>query len=265
VIKQPQIINFYGLTFTNISKKELIDFSTEIVQSGQKKIFHGYSLMFLPKLKSNPNLLNYLQNIDHFLIDGRGIYLLLKFFGENVKEHISLPDFAEILLELSNQNSFRVLLFGASEEINKKAKENVSKNYNNIELFGINGYFSEEDEEHIVDKINDIKADIILIGISTPKKEKFTFDWANRINSKIIVHCGGVIDILAGKTRREPRIIKFLALTWLYRLVLEPKRLFKIMIPNFFIIMFGLVPRIILNKLVRRKDFSIPNYFTKIK
>jgi len=129
---------------------------------------------------------------------------------------------------------------------------------------GIDGYFSKSDEPDIVKKINNINPDILLIGISSPKKELFADKWRNRINAPIIVPCGGMIDVLAGKTKITPRFVKNIGLAWFYRFIQEPRRLFGPIsqwLPTF---MFKILPSMLYATLFK-KDLSIPDLLIKDK
>ena len=186
----------------------LVEINSIIITKKTKVIF-GYSLTILPKFKTHPEFFYFSNKFDIFLSDGRGMYFLLKLLGFPLKSNISIPQLSLKLLTLADKYKYKVLLLGSDKNTNKIATANIRKNYPNaVVCAGINGYFSEDEESDIVSKINRQKPDILLIGISSPKKESFVNKWRKDLNVNIILPCGGVIDALAGKTKITPPFIK---------------------------------------------------------
>lgn len=254
---------YLGLKFSIFELNALIEKIKNTINNNEQLVIFGYSLTVIPKFKNHPEFFTYSNKFDVFLADGRGMYLLLKTLGFKIRSDISIPRLSEKLMQLANDNNYKVLLFGAKEEINKKAVEKSKRLYPNaIICDGINGYYNKEDEQKIVAKINSENPDILLIGISSPIKEKFVNDWRAVLSPKIIVPCGGVIDAFAGETKITPPLLKKLGLAWLYRYVQEPIRLFKPILINGLSIIFILFPTIIFNFYIRKnKNFSIPKFY----
>jgi N-acetylglucosaminyldiphosphoundecaprenol N-acetyl-beta-D-mannosaminyltransferase len=254
---------YLGLKFSVFDLSVLLNRIKELINKDIQTVVYGYSLTLLPKFREFPELFTYSNRFDLFLTDGRGMFILLKLLKFQLKSEISIPRFAEHLLNLANHNQYRVLLFGSKENVNKKATEKIRIKYPEaIICQGINGYFNKEEEEKIVEKINSLAPDILFIGISSPIKEKFVIDWRNELNAKIILPCGGLIDALAGETSIAPILIKKLGLAWFYRFLQEPRRLFKPLFINGLIVLFYLVPVILLQYYIKgNKKFSIPSYY----
>lgn len=233
------------------------------IKEKKQKVFFGYSLVLLPRFRTCPDIFRYSDTFDVFLADGKGMFWLFRLAGVPLKSDISLPDLANIVLRLADENGFKVLLLGADDETNSTATSNIRKDYPGAFIVdGINGYFKKEEEDSIVERINKSAPDIILIGISSPKKEEFVHDHRDRINSSILIPCGGVIDVLAGKTKREPVIIKKTGMTWLYRFMQEPGRLFRPVLLNGLSVFFSLLPVVLFNLFIKRnKKFSIPAFY----
>ncbi|MEO8664347.1 MAG: WecB/TagA/CpsF family glycosyltransferase [Ignavibacteria bacterium] len=259
-IKTERVLGLKISLFTITSIKNAI---INFIRSKEQKVFFGYSLVLLPRFRSCPEIFTYSDTFDLFVADGKGMYWIFKIAGVKLQNDISLPDLAEMVLELANENKFSVMLLGAEEEVNRTATEKIRLRFPNAIIFdGINGYFKKEDEEEVVKKINDVRPDILLIGISSPKKEKFVFDWRSKLETSLLIPCGGVIDVLAEKTSREPLIIKKTGLTWIYRFIQEPVRLFRPVLLNGLSVIFFLIPVILLNVLIRKnKTFSIPGFY----
>ncbi len=119
--------SFLGLKFSLFNNDELIDSIIKTINQQSQKVIFGYSLTLLPKFKQHPQIYTYSNEFDWFVPDGKGIYMLYRVLGVPLKYHISLPDLTELVLEISNNNNYKVLLLGATKEINNKAVNNLKK------------------------------------------------------------------------------------------------------------------------------------------
>jgi len=257
-------INFFGLKLSII---ELVSLKNEIycaIKTNEKKVIFGYSLGSIRLLKKYPIMLHFgWEKTDIMIVDGRGLYLLGKFLGFPFKDDISIPQLSNIILDMANQYCFSILLLGTTIENNQKAVENIKNKYKNINVFkGIHGFFEEADEQIIVNEIIKNKPDILFVGISSPKKEDFINRWKDKLEVKIILLCGGVIDILAGDKIQTPLWLKKVGGASFFRFIQEPKRLYKYFFPFIFFLIFKFLPAIIIYVIIKRKrDFSITNFY----
>jgi N-acetylglucosaminyldiphosphoundecaprenol N-acetyl-beta-D-mannosaminyltransferase len=264
-MKKIEFIDFFNLKLSIFEIKELLDYIHDVIIENRKAICYGYSFGTLPYFKKYPEIAIYSNQFDVSVIDGRGLFVLVKLLGFPIKSDLSIPTLVDLTLRQANDNNFSVMLLGAKQDINNKATENLKLKYPNARIFpGINGYFKEIEEDEIISKINKLKPDILLIGISSPIKEKFAFINQNKLNVKIIIPCGGVIDILAGHKKRIPKFIKKMGLAWFYRYIQEPRRLFKDSILNSFSVLFHMIPYLLITSYILHKKFSIPKFYNAL-
>jgi len=254
---------FLGLKYSIFNLEELKQNIIFGIKNGITSVYYGYSLTLLSKFKKYPEIYLFSNRFDYFLADGKGYYFFLRLFGIKLESDISLPDLAILLLEIANEKKFSVLLFGADNNTNIAATGKIRRKYPNAKIVdGINGFYNEMEEAAIINKINALSPDIMLVGISSPKKEKISIEWKDRLKVKVIVPCGGVIDVFAENTKREPKIVKKIGLTWIYRFLQEPKRLFKPLFMGGLSVLFWLIPKVIYEiKIKKNTSFSIPEFY----
>jgi len=89
------------------------------------------------------------------------------------------------------------------------------------------GYFKREDAAGIAEEIRALRPDILLVGMSSPRKEQFLARWSDHMNVPVCHGVGGSFDVLAGKVKRAPLFLQQLGLEWLYRVLQEPRRMWK--------------------------------------
>jgi N-acetylglucosaminyldiphosphoundecaprenol N-acetyl-beta-D-mannosaminyltransferase len=250
--------DWFGLRLHNVTRDSLLKYVDSVLQDKIPRVIFGYSLTIIPKLKNDPHLAGLSNSFDVLLPEGKGIFLLANLFGADFQEHVSLPDAVEQLLLHSNTRKYSIFLLGATKEINAKARENIRRQYPQLAAVqGLDGYFGERDEMRVFETIRKADPDLILVGISSPMKERIATRLRASIQRGVIIPCGGVIDILGGKVKREPAIVKKLGVTWLFRFVQEPRRLFRPVLMNGIYFMAILFPLAIWKKLVMRdKSFT---------
>lgn len=175
------------------------------------------------------------QIIDNSILpmpDGAGAVLGFKFlYGENCIK-VDLP---KTILEISNEEKYKLFVLGATEEVNKMAVKRIKELYPFTNIVGRHdGYF--DNEEEIISILVEKKPDIVLIALGSPKQEKFAAKLKNYLPNTIFIGCGGALNILAGKVKRAPKFFQDNHLEWFYRLIKEPKRIKRQkVLPIFFI------------------------------
>ena len=136
-----------------------------------------------------------------------------------------------------NENKYekekrRVMFMGSSEEVLEKIRQRAAVDYPNLEIVTYSppykAEFSDEDNTAIIKAINEAKPDLLWIGMTAPKQEKWTWQHWNELD----IHChvgtiGAVFDFYAGTAQRAPLWWQKHSLEWLYRLVKEPKRMWR--------------------------------------
>ena len=132
------------------------------------------------------------------------------------------------------KNNYSLYLLGGKDGIAEAAAKNIKDKYPNIKIAGFHhGYFKgshlgligEKEELELIDEINNVKPDIIFVGLGFPRQEIWIDANRDKLNGKVIIGNGGVMDILSGNAKRAPEIYQKLGLEWLYRLIKEPSRI----------------------------------------
>lgn len=249
----------YGLKVSNFKLSEIESLFLATINENKCIVLFGHSLGYLTLFKKHPSLYSIINSYDVLVCDGTQFNWYCILNGFKIETVISIPDMTTYTLEFANRNGYSVLLFGAKEEINKKATTNLQKKYPNaIILPGINGYYLEGDELEIVEKINSHKPQILLIGISTPIKEFFVSKYKNVLGANIIIPCGGMIDVYSGYTRQSPHWLKKAGLATPFRIIQEPRRLFALHTWMIFEIICKLFPITFYYRCVlQRKTFNL--------
>lgn len=196
----------------------------------------------------NPELKISLQNADLVLPDGAGLVMAVKSFGISLSR-IPGIEFSENLIELAAQKGWKVGFWGAKEETVFQAVENLKMKYPSLKVcFVRSGYYSENEEEQIIENIKSCGAQILFVAMGVPKQELIIRKYKKNLNC-IMIGVGGSFDVWSGFIKRAPSTFRKLGLEWFYRLLKEPNR-FSRMFPTLPLF----VVRVILNSKKIRKE-----------
>ena len=175
-----------------------------------------------------------LRNGDYLIPDGASIVKACRWLGckSQPKERVAGWDLFEFEMDRLNGTGGRCMFMGSSPKVLSLIVEKAKTVYPNIEIVTYSPpykpEFTDEDNRAIVKAINDADPDLLWIGMTAPKQEKWAYSHWNELN--ICCHVGtigAVFDFFAGTYERAPRWWQEHSLEWLYRLVKEPRRMWR--------------------------------------
>lgn len=175
-----------------------------------------------------------LMNGDALIPDGASIVKACKKIHakSQPKERIAGWDLFEMEMKRLNEKGGKCMFMGSSENVLGLIREKAREVYPNIEVVTYSPpykpEFNDAENKAIVDAINAANPDLLWIGMTAPKQEKWTYSHWDELN----IHChvgtiGAVFDFFAGTAKRAPLWWQRHSLEWLYRLIIEPKRMWR--------------------------------------
>ena len=181
----------------------------------------------LVNMQKDQQLKTSVEACDIINIDGMGVVLGARFLGIDVPERVAGVDLFYELLKMAEGEQFPVFLLGATDEVVTETVRRVQEKHPRLPLAGFHhGYFW-EDEEAVVEKIKDSGTRMLFVAITSPKKENFINKWQDRLGVDFVMGVGGTFDVVAGKVNRAPLWMQKCGLEWFYRVLQEPRRMWK--------------------------------------
>lgn len=178
-------------------------------------------------MQRDPQLDASVRECDIINIDGMGVVLGARLLGHNVPERVAGVDLFHELLAMSASKGYSVYLLGAKDEVVGETARRVQQLYPGLKLAGYHhGYFW-DDEEAMVNKVRESGAQLLFVAITSPKKENFINRWRDQLGVTFVMGVGGTFDVVAGKVKRAPVWMQKWGLEWLYRVIQEPRRMWK--------------------------------------
>jgi len=211
---------------TMIETVQLIDESLKLKKQLVHNCINANKVVLMEK---DAFLRTSLNEADIISADGQAVVWASRLLRQPLPERVPGIDLMENLIELSNRRGYKVFLFGATEEIVK----NVCTLYENIFNKGLvagfrNGYYTQKDELDIVAQINNSGANMLFVAIPSPQKEVFINKYKHQLpNVGLLMGVGGSFDVISGKVTRAPRWMQNNGLEWLFRLIQEPRKMWK--------------------------------------
>jgi N-acetylglucosaminyldiphosphoundecaprenol N-acetyl-beta-D-mannosaminyltransferase len=180
------------------------------------------------KLRHDAHLRDSLLDCDVLLADGQSVVWASRLLRRPMPERVAGIDLFERLLELAAADGWSVYLLGAKPDVLATMQQRLSERFAGLKVAGArDGYFTDAEAGAVAADIRDSGADMLFLGMTSPKKENFLGDFGATLNVPVLHGVGGSFDIMAGITKRAPVRWQRLGLEWLYRVLQEPGRLWR--------------------------------------
>lgn len=164
------------------------------------------------------------------LPDGKPLSILSKIRGFKNAERVTGPDLMEEIFKISELHGYKHYFYGSTEETLNKLKNKLNEKYPDMKISGIYSppfrKLTKEEDMEVVKNINENSPDFVWVGLGAPKQEMWMYEHKNIINS-VMIGVGAGFDYHAGNISRAPKWMQNMSLEWLYRLMQDPRRLWK--------------------------------------
>jgi len=174
-----------------------------------------------------------LHDADILLPDGAGIVLASRMLGGTIRRRITGSDiFAAINATLNEQGGTSCFFLGSTPAVTKAIVNRMDRDYPHVRVAGtysppFRTEFTEEDDRAMLAAVNAMRPDILWVGMTQPKQEKWIHRNRHLICAKAAIAVGAVFDFYGGRIKRSPLVFQRLGLEWLPRLMREPRRLWR--------------------------------------
>ena len=216
----------------NITFNEAIDRIEQFIKNRRPSYIVTPNVDHIVKLQDDKEFQKIYHNADLAIVDSVPLLLTTKYLNTPLKEKISGSDLFPAFCGVAAQKGYRVFLLGGRPGAARKAGEVLKNKYTSLQIRGTYcpPYNFENDElenNHIVDIIKKAEPDILFVGLGAPKQEKWIYKYKELYSVPVSIGIGVSFEFIAGMVKRAPRWMQKIGLEWFWRLILEPKRLWK--------------------------------------
>ncbi|MBO9584147.1 MAG: WecB/TagA/CpsF family glycosyltransferase [Flavobacterium sp.] len=168
---------------------------------------------------------------DILLPDGIGIVSAVRLFTHKTIKKVAGADIHQFLLTNLNKKGGTCFYLGSSQNTLNKITARISKDFPNIKLSTFSppykDEFSQNDIKKMLEEVNAFKPDVLFVGMTAPKQEKWSNMYKNELDARVICSIGAVFDFYAGTIARPSKFCVKIGLEWFVRLLKEPRRMWK--------------------------------------
>jgi N-acetylglucosaminyldiphosphoundecaprenol N-acetyl-beta-D-mannosaminyltransferase len=227
-LREDRRVEVLGCPVDALDMDQTVARCAELIESGG---FHQHVAINAAKLvamRNDPRLREIVAGCDVINADGQSVVWASKLLGVPLPERVAGIDLMDRLLAESERRGYGVFILGARDEVLREAVRRIRAKYPRIDLAGArDGYFSDAQIPAVCAEIRASRAQILLVAMSSPRKELFLGEQGPTLDVPFVMGVGGSIDVMAGVTKRAPGAWQRLGMEWLYRLVQEPRRMFR--------------------------------------
>jgi len=221
-----ELCRLFGLEIAPLTLSQAVGLAEFAVDRRERLLVGVVNAAKVVKLRSDPVLRDSLLEADVVLADGQSVVWASRLLHQRLPERVAGIDLFEELLALADRRRLRVFLLGARPEVLAGVRDAVARRWPDAVVAGSrDGYFTDDEAPAVAQEIQDSRADLVFIAMTTPKKEVFLARYGDVLGAPVLHGVGGSFDVLAGVTRRAPVLWQRCGMEWAYRVAQEPRRL----------------------------------------
>ena len=227
-VKENKRIRILDTNIDVLDMKDTVNIVEEYVKNKEPLHLMGVNADKINMMGKNPRLKEIVNNCGIINADGASVVLASKFLKKELPERVAGIDLMQELISLSAQKGYKVYFLGAKQEVVEETAKVLKGKHPALDVVGIrNGYFREEDWLSVCDEIKEANPDFVFVGITSPLKEYIVDFMQKQGLPFVFMGVGGSFDVISGKIPRAPKWMQRCNLEWLFRVIQEPRRLFK--------------------------------------
>ena len=226
------IVEMFGLQFDQCTLQQAVKMVVDAGLKREKSLVVTPNVDHIAMLENDEDMRAIYQKSNFCFADGMPLVWLSKLLKKTLPERVTGADLLPAVAQRAAEVGVRLFLLGGQEGVAKAAACKMQENHLNLQIVGTYcppfGFeHDDEENEKIIAMINDSEADILFVGVGAPKQEKWAAKHSNQLNVGPILGVGAAFDFVAGNIKRAPQMIQRLGFEWLWRLMSDPKRLWK--------------------------------------
>lgn len=228
-------VNILGVEVSSLTMKEAVETAERFMDEKTPHMIATANAEMIMRAIHDDELKEILNTVDLVVPDGAGTVWASNYLGVDMPERVAGFDLVQALFGNAPAKKRRIFFFGSAPGVAEKAKNKAEHDFPGIQIVGTrNGFFKPEDDAEIIAQIKEAKPDLLLAALGVPKQEKWLKAHMQEIGCPLCIGVGGTFDVMAGVMKRAPLWMQKAKLEWLFRGMLQPKRIGRLMaLPRF--------------------------------
>lgn len=217
------------ITQTNYIK--LLSKVKHVINKQSKIYICVCAVHLIMEAQKNNNLLSGLQHAEIVTPDGMPLVWISRLYGNKNTSRVYGPDLTLMICKLAQNFNYKVFLLGGAIGQSQQLTKKLQIKFPGIKILGAQNTpirpIPKKLNEQIIKRINELEPDIVFVGLGCPNQELWMIENRKKISAPILIGVGAAFDFITGNVKQAPKWIQNAGLEWLYRLIQEPKRLWK--------------------------------------
>lgn len=220
-----------GVNISAINMDEASLFIEDAVLKREKIYVCVCPVSTVMECRKNARVLASVNSADLATPDGMAVVWIGRAAGYKNISRVYGPELMQEICGISAKNGYRNYLYGSSRGVLDELNKRLIKTYPGLM---ISGSFSppfrklaKDEDDRIINDINNSNSDIVWVGLGSPKQDLWMYEHGDRINAPVLIGVGAAFDFLAGAKPQAPRWVRNNGFEWLFRLITEPRRLWR--------------------------------------
>jgi N-acetylglucosaminyldiphosphoundecaprenol N-acetyl-beta-D-mannosaminyltransferase len=217
-----------GISIANVTETEALARIEKMIETGEPHYMVVVNAAKTVAAHRDPDLRNIVARADLVTADGMSVIWASKFLRKPLKQRVTGIDLMAHLIGRAEEAGWSIFFLGARDETVRELATRISAQHPRLRIAGWqNGYFPLKESPKIAAQISNTRADVLFVAMGSPAQEKWISKNIDRTGVKFALGVGGAFDHLSGIAKRAPLWMQRAGLEWMYRLVREPRRLWK--------------------------------------
>lgn len=223
---------FLGTFVDGFTVESFLRRISDAVACGESLLVANHNVNSLTLLQREDRFAAFYARAQAVFIDGMAVVLIGRLLGEPVqaRHRVAVLDWIWPLCDLAHREGWHLVHLGGTERGLAQARASVLLRYPGLALTTLSGYFDPHDPQAnaaVLQHLRDSEPTVLLVGMGMPRQEHWLLDNLDALPDTVVVTVGGILSFLGGERPTPPRWTGRLGIEWLFRLVTEPRRLWR--------------------------------------
>ena len=225
-------VSICGIAIDNVSKKEAVGRVDELVTRREPCYLFPLNVDVTMKIHADAHLRKLYRGASLIVVDGMPVVWASHWLSTPLKERVAGSDLFVLLCGLAAERGYRVYFLGARPRVAARAAQVMSEQFPHLQVAGTYsppfGFDKDEEEnKRIIGMLREAQPDLLFVGLGSPKQERWIGRFYKQYQVPVSMAVGASFDFAAGNVRRAPHWMQQVGLEWAWRLLMEPRRLWR--------------------------------------
>nr|WP_298927023.1 WecB/TagA/CpsF family glycosyltransferase [uncultured Erythrobacter sp.] len=227
-IRTWETCDLFGLPLVKATRREMAKHILARAGARQKSTINFVNAHCINTRRDDPEYRSALSSSDLLLPDGIGMEIAAKMQGDTLGENLNGTDLFPKICRQAEEEGAGIFFFGGLPGVADGAANWAATHFSELRIAGTHsGFYDKADEDALIERINNSRAAIVLVGLGVPLQEKWIARNRHRLTAPVVMGVGGLFDYYSGRIPRAPKLVRSLKSEWIWRLAMEPRRMAK--------------------------------------